>query len=107
MTSDEIPVLLGNSLFEVLPYTCALKYSVSGIIPLAYTFSKPVIVSDVNTLTKYVEYGKTAFIFDVDYAEQLANYVKQLYEDERLYAEMGIRTNQKPVIKCHRNCAVE
>ncbi|HET6717255.1 MAG TPA: glycosyltransferase family 4 protein [Nitrososphaeraceae archaeon] len=90
--SNEINCLLTRSKFLVLPYTDA---SQSGVLSLSYTFSKPVIVSRAGSMSEYVEHGKTGFIFDVNDARQLASYIIQLYEDEHLCSEMGIRAYQK------------
>ena len=60
--SAEIPMFFLNARFVVMPYTDA---SQSGITSLAYTFSKPVIVSDVGSLPEYVEDGRTGFVFKV------------------------------------------
>jgi alpha-maltose-1-phosphate synthase len=90
--SNEIHDLFARSRFLVLPYILA---SQSGVLPLSYTFSKPVIVSQAGSLSEYVEHGKTGFIFDVNNTEELAKYIIQLYEDEQLCAEMGTRAFQK------------
>jgi alpha-maltose-1-phosphate synthase len=95
ITSPEIPEILRNAKFLVLPYTKAFKYSVSGVIPLAYTFSKPVIVSNVGSLAEYVDHGKTGFIFEEGNAEELADYIIQLLQDNSKCVEMGKRGYQK------------
>ena len=48
--SHEIPVFIKNSRFLILPYTESFQHSASGVIPLAYTFSKPVVVSSIEPL---------------------------------------------------------
>jgi glycosyltransferase involved in cell wall biosynthesis len=95
ITSLEIPDLLRKARFLVLPYTIAFKDSVSGVIPLAYTFSKPVIVSSVESLAEYVEHNKTGFIFETGDSTQLANYMIQLLQNSSMCAEMGKRAYQK------------
>src|SRR6185503_4566841 len=69
-----------------LPYSDA---SQSGVIPLAYTFSKPVIVSKVGSLQDYIEHGKTGFLFDKGNAKQLAYYIMVLIENSELSKKMG------------------
>ncbi|HET6717428.1 MAG TPA: glycosyltransferase family 4 protein, partial [Nitrososphaeraceae archaeon] len=95
--TDEIPSLFNNSLFLVLPYTSASMYTVSGVIPLAYTFSKPVIVSDVNTLTEYVDRDITGFIFKSGNSAQLAKCILDLVQDKSKLIEMGERAYQKMI----------
>jgi alpha-maltose-1-phosphate synthase len=93
----EIPSVINNSSFLVLPYKNAFKTSVSGVIPLAYTFSKPVIVSSVPSLVEYVEHDKTGFIFDVDNSQQLANYIVELVSNSAKCTEMGKKAYQKVI----------
>jgi glycosyltransferase involved in cell wall biosynthesis len=89
ITSSEIPDIFTRSRVVVLPYTNAFQYSVSGIIPLAYTFSRPVIVSNVGSLVEYVDHGKTGFVFEAGKSEQLADYIIELLNDESKCIEMG------------------
>ncbi|CAN5837071.1 hypothetical protein BH23THE1_BH23THE1_31390 [soil metagenome] len=83
---EEIPAIFSKALVVVLPYHEA---SQSGIIPLAYTFSKPVIVSDVGALMDSVEAGKTGFIFKKGDIGELANYIINFVNNPELSQEMG------------------
>ena len=78
--------------FLVLPYTDA---SQSGVISLAYTFSKPVIVSNVGSIPEYVDHGVTGFTFETGDTDQLANYMTKLIEDNNLCNEMGKNAHRK------------
>jgi glycosyltransferase involved in cell wall biosynthesis len=89
---QEIPHLFKGAKFLILPYVDA---SQSGVIPLAYTFSKPVIVSNVGSLSEYVEHGKTGLIFAPSNTEQLANYIIDLVKNRELCTEMGKNANRK------------
>lgn len=40
------------------------QYSVSGVIPLAYTFSKPVIASSIPSIMEYDDHNQTGLIFE-------------------------------------------
>jgi alpha-maltose-1-phosphate synthase len=93
----EIPRIINSSSFLVLPYKNGFQSSVSGVIPLAYTFSKPVIVSRVSSLVEYVEHGKTGFIFEVDDSQQLANYIVELVSNRAKCTEMGKKAYQKVI----------
>lgn len=97
ITNPEVHRIINGSSFLVLPYKNAFESSVSGVIPLAYTFSKPVIVSRVSTLVEYVEHGKTGFIFDVDNSQQLANYIAELVSNPSKCTEMGKKAYQKVI----------
>ena len=90
--NQEIPSLFKGAKFLILPYVDA---SQSGVIPLAYTFSKPVIVSNVGSLSEYVEHGKTGLIFEPSNTEQLSKYILDLAKNSELCEQMGINANRK------------
>ena len=90
--NQEIPNLFKGAKFLILPYVDA---SQSGVIPLAYTFSKPVIVSNVGSLSEYVEHGKTGLIFEPSNTEQLSKYIVDLAKNSELCEQMGINANRK------------
>jgi alpha-maltose-1-phosphate synthase len=88
----EIPKLFRNAKFLVLPYIDA---SQSGVVSLAYTFSKPVIVSNVGSIAEYVEHGVTGLIFESGDTEQLSNYIEELVLNNDKCIEMGKNAHQK------------
>jgi alpha-maltose-1-phosphate synthase len=88
----EIPKLFRNAKFLVLPYIDA---SQSGVVSLAYTFSKPVIVSNVGSIAEYVEHGITGLIFESGDTEQLSNYIEELVQNNDKCIEMGKNAYQK------------
>jgi glycosyltransferase involved in cell wall biosynthesis len=93
----EIPSLVSRSLFLVLPYNELFQHSASGVIPLAYTFAKPVVISNIPSLVEYVEADKTGLIFENDNPEQLANRMIELIENKSKCKEMGDHAYQKLV----------
>jgi starch synthase len=95
ITGSEISRLLNKSAFLVLPYNNSFQYSVSGVIPLAYTFSKPVIISDVPSIVEYVDHGETGFIFESGNSAELANYMIDLIKNKNKCIEMGHKAHQK------------
>ena len=95
ISSSEIPGLIKNSAFLVLPYNSSSQYSVSGVIPLAYTFAKPVIVSDVPSLSEYVEDKKTGLIFHTGSSSDFADHIIALVEDNSKCVEMGNNAYKK------------
>ena len=97
ITSSEIPALISKSSFLVLPYNNEFQYSSSGVIPLSYTFAKPVIVSNVPPLVEYVDPGKTGLVFEVNNSNQLANCIIDLLENNSKCVEMGRSAYQKLV----------
>ena len=88
----EIPRLIRRAKFLVLPYTDA---SQSGVVSLAYTFSKAVIVSNVGSIAEYVEHGVTGLIFESGDTRQLADYIVDLFENNEKCEQMGKNAYQK------------
>jgi starch synthase len=84
--TNEIPNLFLNSKMVVLPYIDA---SQSGVIPLAYTFAKSVIVSNVGSLSEYVEHGKTGYVFNKGDIKELAKYIIEYIQNDDLSNYMG------------------
>ena len=56
---DDVKTIFENSTICVMPYKTA---SQSGVIPLSYYYSRPVIVTDIDSLSENVEEGKTGFV---------------------------------------------
>lgn len=93
--SYEIPVFIKSSRFLILPYTESFQHSASGVIPLAYTFSKPVVVSSIEPLKEYVEHDRTGLIFKCGDSKQLANCIIELVENYSKCSEMGRNAHEK------------
>lgn len=92
--NEDIPCLFRKAIIVVLPYTDA---SQSGIVPLAYTFSKPVIVSNIKSLQEYVDHGVTGFVFENRNIEQLASYLIDAINNPILMSKMGTNAYKKLV----------
>ena len=93
--SHEISGIMEGSRFLILPYTRSFQHSASGIIPLAYTFSKPVIVSSIEPLKDYVENARTGLIFGCGNSKQLADCIIELVENDSKCSEMGRNAHHK------------
>ena len=59
ISNGEMKWLIPHAKSVVLPY---IEASQSGVLPIAYSFGVPVIVSDLPGLTQYVENVKTGFV---------------------------------------------
>jgi glycosyltransferase involved in cell wall biosynthesis len=97
ITSSEIPALVGKSAFLVLPYNNQFQHSSSGVIPLSYTFAKPVVVSNVPSLVEYVEHNKTGLIFEMNDSKHLADCMIDLLEHPSKLEDMGQAAYQKMI----------
>lgn len=75
-----------------LPYIDA---SQSGVVPIAYAFKKPVVVTNVGSIPEGVEDGKTGFVVPPKDVKKLANTIIKLLKDETLRRHMGENAYQK------------
>jgi len=86
-----IPYNEGAELFQrcslvVLPYIDA---SQSGVIPTAYGFKKPVVVTSVGSIPEVVDDGITGYIVPPKDACALAKAIIKLLKDKQLKRQMG------------------
>lgn len=70
----------------VLPY---IEGSQSGVIPTAYSFKKPVVVTDVGSIAEIVDNGITGFIVPPRNSDELAKAIIKLLNDSDLRKNMG------------------
>jgi alpha-maltose-1-phosphate synthase len=89
---SEVSEFFSRSALIVLPYTNA---SQSGIIPIAYAFQKPVVVTNVGSITEVVEQGKTGLIVPPKDSVALANAIITLLLNDTLRREMGSNAYRK------------
>jgi alpha-maltose-1-phosphate synthase len=92
LSNEEIPELFMRASIVVLPYVDA---SQSGIIPIAYAFKKPVVVTDVGSLPEVVDNGKTGFIVPSRDSQALAKAVVELLINDKLRGEMSKNAYKK------------
>ena len=84
--------LLQRCSLVVLPY---IEASQSGVIPTAYGFKKPVVVTDVGSIPEIVDDGVTGFIVLPRNSEALADAIVKLLKDEKLRRQMGENAYKK------------
>ena len=84
--------LLQRCSLVTLPYIDA---SQSGVIPTAYGFKKPVVVTDVGAIPEIVDDGVTGFIVPPRNSEALADAIIKLLKDEKLRKQMGENAYKK------------
>jgi glycosyltransferase involved in cell wall biosynthesis len=89
--------MFAESSMVVLPY---VEASQSGVIPIAYTFGKPVIATTVGGLPEMVEHDKTGLLVAPRDIEGLAAAIIQLLGDRNLRKRMGIAGRDKLTREC-------
>ena len=76
ISDEEMNYLFKNCKYVILPYRDA---SQSGIIPIAYHFGKPVLVSNVEGLLEYVDVAKTGYVYHNK--EEFTELVLSMYDE--------------------------
>lgn len=78
----EMKWLVANSAAVVLPYIEATQ---SGVIPIAYAYGKPVLVSDLPGLTQFVEDRKTGIICadDATWVQAIQNITEGCFVEKK------------------------
>jgi glycosyltransferase involved in cell wall biosynthesis len=75
----------------VLPYR---QISQSGVIQLAYAYSRPVVVTDVGGIGEVVSEDGTGIVSESEKPEAIAHAIRQLFADPDAAARMGERGRQ-------------
>ncbi len=90
---DEIVAkLFQRASIIVLPY---IEGSQTGIVPIAYSFKKPVIVTNVGSIQEVVEDGVTGFIVPPRDSYALADAITKLLKNNELRKKMGENAYRK------------
>jgi glycosyltransferase involved in cell wall biosynthesis len=97
VVNQYVPIEQRSKLFAqaevvVLPY---VEASQSGVVPLAYAFSRPVVATAVGGLPEAVEHDRTGIVVPPRDHRALARAVVRLLEDPELAREMGAAGRRK------------
>lgn len=84
--------LFQSSSLVVLPY---IEASQSGVIPTAYSFKKPVVVTNVGAIPEIVDDEVTGFVVPPRNPEALAEAIVKLLKDDDLKKQMGENAYRK------------
>lgn len=84
--NEQVCELFSRCRAVVLPYREA---SQSGIVPIAYSFKKPVIATAVGGLPEIIDSGRTGFLVEPGSPKELATKCISLLNDESRAREMG------------------
>jgi len=79
-------LLFQKSMIIVLPY---ITGTVSGIIPVAYAFKKPIIATRVGSFDEVIEHGRTGILVPPRNPKALAEAIIMLLEDADMRKKLG------------------
>lgn len=88
----EVPALFSRCRLVVLPY---VEGTQTGVIPIAYAFHRPVVVTDVGAIPEVVEDGRTGWIVPPRDPGALAGAILKTLQNEPLRTAMGAAANEK------------
>lgn len=92
INDDHVAELFQRASVVAMPY---IEGSQSGIIPIAYSFKKPVVVTDVGSIPEVVDNGITGFVVPPRDVKALAEALINLLKDEDLRKKMGVNSYKK------------
>ena len=87
VSDPELADFFRRSSFVVLPYKDATQ---SGVVPVAYSFKKAVIATDVGALSDAVIDGKTGYLVERDDEVALAEKILIMLNNPKKTKQMGI-----------------
>jgi glycosyltransferase involved in cell wall biosynthesis len=97
VSDDKRAELFRRASIVVLPYIDA---SQSAVIPIAYTFAKPVVATAVGGLPEMVDHGRTGYIVPPRDERALADAIVCLLQDRKLRHQLGTQGKQKIDTEC-------
>ena len=97
ISHDKRAELFRRASIVALPYIDA---SQSGVIPIAYTFAKPVVATTVGGLPEMVDQGRTGYLVPPRDERALADAIVHLLRDKTLRHQLGANGKQKINTEC-------
>jgi starch synthase len=97
VSNERCSELFQQASVVVLPY---VEASQSGVIPMAYTFMKPVVATTVGGLPEMVEDGRTGYLVPPRDERVLAAAVVRVLRNEPLRRRLGLNGKRKLDAEC-------
>ncbi len=97
VSEEKQAALFRRASVVVLPYIQATQ---TGVIPVAYTFRKPVVATAVGGLPDMVEDGRTGYLVPPRDEQALAQAIVRLLNDRGLRKQMGANARRKLDSEC-------
>jgi starch synthase len=97
VSDDKRAELFRRASVIALPYVDA---SQSAVIPVAYTYGKPVVATTVGGLPELVEHGRTGYLVPPRNEQALADAVVHLLQDKEFRHQLGANGKHKVDTEC-------
>ena len=85
--NELVPKLFKHAKIVVLPYIYHQGHS--GVLTVAFSFGKPVVVTNVGSLPELVKNGREGFVVPPRNPKALADAIIKILEDDKLRKKMG------------------
>jgi alpha-maltose-1-phosphate synthase len=92
VSDSEIPGFFQRSKLVALPY---IEGTQTGVVPIAYAFKKPVVVTDVGCIPEVVDDGVTGFVVPPQDPMALTEAITKLLETDAKRKAMGEKAYEK------------
>lgn len=86
VSNDEIPLFFWASDVVVLPYR---EITQSGVLQIAYAFSKPVVATDIEGFKEVIDEGRNGYTVPFGDSQRFAEILITMLSDEIKMLEMG------------------
>ena len=109
ISDEERTAAFQQASLVALPYIEATQ---SGVVPIAYAHSKPVVATRTGGLPDVIDDGKTGFLVEPRNEFELAQAILKLLKDPQLCAEMGnaghakLKNELSPAAVCQQTVEV-
>ena len=97
ISDEERAEMFQQAALVVLPYNEATQ---SGVVPVAYNFSKPVVATRVGALAECVDDQETGLLVPPRDPQQLADAIVRILKDADLRKKMGTAGREKLQLEC-------
>jgi glycosyltransferase involved in cell wall biosynthesis len=97
ISDTEVAEIFSQASVVVLPY---IEASQSGVIPIAYTFARPVVGTTVGGLPEMIEDGVTGLLVPPSNVEKLASAIVTILRDDTQRTRMGRAGRRKIELEC-------
>ena len=104
VSNEERERLFEQAAIVVLPYIGATQ---SGVVPIAYTHSKPVVATRVGSLPEFVLHGETGLLVPPKDESALADAIVKLLQDDSLRHRLGRQGSRKLASECSPQVVAE
>ncbi len=94
ISNETVARLFQEASIVALPY---IEASQSGVLPLAYAFRKPVVVTEVGSLPEVVDHGETGYVVPPRDSVKLAEAIIDLLRDREKRMAMGEKAFEKAI----------